>query len=234
MTPILFYGIPEGCSFGSIVALEWLGRPYRLCRIEMPEIVTGAEFRRINPVGETPALMTARGDILRESVAILNHIGAGAIEAGLAFPQGTREFDALNEALAFLNSSFFDAFGPLWHALEHGSEGAEKALLTEFGRAKVAKRHADLERMLDGRTWLAGPTRTLADAYFAGIARWANFHRAVDRADYPRVDALYRRLQQDPGVRFAHAIEHGEAAAGSGGFAGHVRLDDVLDELRAA
>ena len=24
MTPILFYGVPSGCSFGSIVALEWL------------------------------------------------------------------------------------------------------------------------------------------------------------------------------------------------------------------
>ncbi|MCR7705994.1 glutathione S-transferase, partial [Pseudomonas aeruginosa] len=35
MEPVLFYGVPHGCSFGSIVALEWLGRPYRLCRIEM-------------------------------------------------------------------------------------------------------------------------------------------------------------------------------------------------------
>ena len=36
MTPILFYGVPSGCSFGSIVALEWLRQPYHLCRIDMP------------------------------------------------------------------------------------------------------------------------------------------------------------------------------------------------------
>ena len=33
--PILYYGVPSGCSFGSIVALEWLGQPYALSRIEM-------------------------------------------------------------------------------------------------------------------------------------------------------------------------------------------------------
>ena len=41
------------------MALEWLGRPYRLCRIEMPEVVSSDDYRRINPVGETLSLLTA-------------------------------------------------------------------------------------------------------------------------------------------------------------------------------
>ncbi|MFC6980781.1 hypothetical protein [Microbulbifer taiwanensis] len=49
MTPVLFYGVPSGCSFGSIVALEWLGKPYQLCRVEMPEAATSDSYRRINP-----------------------------------------------------------------------------------------------------------------------------------------------------------------------------------------
>ena len=61
MTQILFYGVPSGCSFGSIVALEWLGRPYRHCRIAMPEVVSGPDYRRLNSVGETPTLLTADG-----------------------------------------------------------------------------------------------------------------------------------------------------------------------------
>ncbi|MBP2442684.1 glutathione S-transferase [Rhizobium leguminosarum] len=56
MSPILFYRVPEGCSFGSIVALEWSGLPYRLCRVEMPEMVSSDDYLRINPVGETPSL----------------------------------------------------------------------------------------------------------------------------------------------------------------------------------
>src|SRR5690349_5696629 len=117
MTPILFYGIPSGCSFGSIVALEWLGEPYRLSRIQMPEIVQGDAFRRINPVGETPSLKTGNGRIISESLAILNHLGTRGVDKGLGFKQGTADFDRLNQRLAFLNTSFFNAFSPLWYSL---------------------------------------------------------------------------------------------------------------------
>ena len=231
--PILFYGVPEGCSFGSIVALEWTGQPYRLCRIPMPEVVSGEAYRRINPVGETPSLMTEGGEVISESLAILNHIGARALDGGLAFPQGSREFDRLNAMLAFLNTSFFNAFSPLWYALEHGSEGAEKAALTAYGQALAAKTHAQLEALLGGHDWLLG-RRTLADAYFFGIARWADFHQAVDRRDYPGLHTLFERLRDDPAVRFALAIEHEEAARSSGGFAGHVGLEEALQLVRAA
>lgn len=227
MHPILFYGVPEGCSLGSIVAFEWTGQPYRLCRIPMPEVVSGAAYKRINPVGETPSLMTGDGAVISESLAILNHIGVGALDSGLAFAQGSREFDRLNAMLAFLNTSFFNAFSPLWYALEHGSQGAEQAALTAYGRAMVAKTHAQLEALLDGRAWLLG-RRTLADAYFFGIARWADFHRAVERRDYPGLNRLFETLKDDPGVRFALAIEHEEEARSSGGFAGHVSLQEAV------
>lgn len=74
----LFYGVPSGCSFGSIVALEWSGLPYQLCRIEMPAQCNTEEYRQINPVGETPALLYDNGKVLTESMAILNHIMAKA------------------------------------------------------------------------------------------------------------------------------------------------------------
>ena len=35
MQTVLFYGVPQGCSFGAIVALEWLQQPYYLSRVEM-------------------------------------------------------------------------------------------------------------------------------------------------------------------------------------------------------
>ena len=76
--------------------------------------------------------------------------------------------------------------------------------------------------------------RTLADAYFFGIARWADFHQAVDRRDYPGLDRLYETLKADAGVRFALAIEHGEEAKSSGGFAGHVTLEEALAEMKEA
>ena len=234
MVQTLMYGVPSGCSFGSIVALEWLGEPYRLCRVEMPEVVQSESYRRINPVGETPTLLTATGERVSESMAILNHLGARGIGKGLSFAQGTAGFDRFNQVLAFLNTSFFTAFGPLWYALEHGVEGPDRDVLRAFGAAKVAKAHADLEGILGDKEWLLGDRRTLADAYFIGIARWTKYHGVVDRRDYPRLQRLYERLEADPAVRFAHAIERGEPAISSGGFMGEISLDEVLRQQALA
>lgn len=229
-SPILFYGVPSGCSFGSLVALEWLGRPYRLCRIDMPEGFT-ADYLRLNPAAETPALITADGHALTESMAILNHIGGLGIGRGLGFAQDTRDFDRLNRMLAYLNTTFFNAFSPLWHVLEHGVEGDAGAALTQYGRDGVARAHAQLEAMLGDAPWLLGERRTLADAYYIGIARWTKYHDVVDRRDYPRLQRLYDRLEADPAVVFAHAIEEQAPATGTGGFQGHISLRDALEAL---
>ncbi|WP_141452639.1 glutathione S-transferase family protein [Pseudoxanthomonas sp. z9] len=233
-TTTLLYGVPSGCSFGSIVALEWLGLPYRLSRIAMPEEVTGDDYRRLNPAGETPTLITKDGEIVSESMAILSHLGARGLDTGLAFAQGTPGFDRLNQMLAFLNTTFFNAFSPLWHALEHGSEGAEKQVLREYGRGKVVRAHALLEQLLGDRPWLLGDRRTLADAYFVGIARWTKYHDLIDRRDYPNLQRLFDKLESDPAVIFAHAIEAGRPAVSAGGFQGHVPLHGVLGEFRRA
>jgi glutathione S-transferase len=232
MTPILFYGIPSGCSFGSIVALEWLGEPYRLSRIQMPEVVQSEAFRRINPVGETPSLKTSDGNIVSESLAIMNHLGVRGIAKGIGFKQGTADFDRLNQRLAYLNTSFFNAFSPLWYALEHDTmKPEEKQALRNYGAANVARAHHELEKMLGKDPWLLGDGRTLADAYFIGIARWTKYHNVVDRKDYPGLQALFERLENDPAVKFAHAIERGEDVKGTGGFAGHVSLEQALSEI---
>src|SRR5690606_4210535 len=205
MSPILFYGVPSGCSFGSIVALEWLGQPYRLCRIQMPEGFT-SDYLALNPVAETPVLLTAEGDALAESMAILNHVAAKGTAKGLGFPQGTRDFDRLNQMLAYLNTTFFESFSPLWHLFEHGLPDAQGAALHQYGRGKVVRAHEQLESLLGNNDWLLGGQRTVADAYFVGIARWTRYHEVVDRRDYPSLQRLFERLQADPAVEFAHAI----------------------------
>lgn len=236
MSPILYYGVPSGCSLGSIVALEWSGQPYRLARVNMPEDMQTELFATINPVRETPALLTARGDYLAESMAILNHIGAdaGALEAGISFRQGTPEFDELNRMLAFLNTTFFGAFSSLWWQLEHESDDETRRVLTEYGRVRVIHAHQALERMLGDKPWLLGEQRTLADAYFIGIARWTKYHNVVDRRDYPNLQRLFDKLEADPAVIFAHAIEQQRPATSAGGFQGEVSIVESVGFKRAA
>jgi glutathione S-transferase len=197
-------------------------------------MVSSEDYIRINKVGETPSLLLEDGRTISESMAILHHIGARAIGGGLGFAQGSEDFDRLNQMLAFLNTSFFKAFGPLWYAFEHPLEPQQKQALTAYGSAAVEKAHQTLERLLDGREWLLGNGPSLADAYFVGIARWNDFHKVVDRRQFPSLHRLYERMQQEPAVRFAHAIEHRQEAKSSGGFRGEVDLAEALGLLKQA
>ena len=86
MEPVLFYGVPHGCSFGSIVALEWLGRPYRLCRIEMPLETGERTYVRLNQARQTPTLLLEDGRALSESLAILQHLAARDLCRKLGYP----------------------------------------------------------------------------------------------------------------------------------------------------
>jgi glutathione S-transferase len=233
MEPVLLYGVPQGCSFGSIVALEWLGQPYRLCRINMPGDMQSDLYARINPVRETPALLLEDGSVLTESAAILQNLSTHGLDRGLGFKQGTREYDRLNQVIAFLNTTYFSSFGPLWRAYEMEENPPVQSVLRDVGRQLVNKAHAQLESLLADNEWLAGPRKTLADAYFIGLARWGTYHRAVAPGQYPKLDRLIARLEADPAVVFAHAIEHERPATSTGGFRGHVTLDELSPRLAA-
>jgi glutathione S-transferase len=233
MEPILFYGVPQGCSFGSIVALEWLNQPYRLCRINMPEEVHTDLYGRVNPIRETPSMMLEDGRTLSQSAAILQHIAARGAQQGLGFPAGSADYDRLIEILGFLNTTFFSAFGPLWLAYDQAEDPSVQRVLRETGKAQVTKAHAQLARLLGEREWLLGSQRTVVDAYFIGISRWTSYHKVLDQREYPNLYWLIQKLEADPAVKFAHAIEDEQPAHSAGGLRGHVSLKDLKLTLAA-
>lgn len=235
MEPVLFYGVPAGCSFGSIVALEWLGKPYRLSRVEMMEHPWDPLYARINPQFQTPALLLESGKTLTESLAILKHLTARNPVAMLGFPAGSAEDDRLNEMLAYLHTDFFSAFNPLWLAYEmEGLDEAQKAFLRTIGKEGVSKGCAYLNRSLAEREWLLGGTqRSIADAYLSGIGRWIQYHQLFDlEQQYPNLARHLQKLASDPAAIFAKAIEQGEEPI-SNNFKGHVTLDALRSRLMA-
>ncbi|TJX32211.1 MAG: glutathione S-transferase family protein, partial [Mesorhizobium sp.] len=66
-----------------------------------------------------------------------------------------------------------------------------------------------------------------------GVARWAEFHQAIEGADYPRLAALRERIQADPVVQYALAVEDGRKPVGSGACLGHVPLAEVIERFAA-
>ena len=190
-------------------------------------------YARIHPNRKTPALLLEDGTALTESAAILQNIAARGISKGLGFAQGTREFDRLNQRISFLTTTFFSAFAPLWDAYKMAGESQVKSVLRDLGRESVGDAHAQAEVILGDNEWIAGPHRTLADAYFIGLARWGTYHRAVAPGTYPRLQRLIDKLEADPAVIFAHAIEEERPATSGGGFRGHISLEELRPRLTA-
>jgi len=234
MEPILVYGFPLGSSMGLVAAFEWAGRPYRLSRVDMLADMTSDAYGRLNGRRETPVLVTDDGRVLTETMAIARWLEGGDVERRVSFDLAAPEADRMHQLMGFLNTGFTGAFSPLWVALEmEHADPTYRETLRDFGRKAVANRHAKLEAMIGATPFLAGDRPTLADALLIGVARWADFHEAIDPAAYPRLAALRRRIETDPAVHFAQAIENGEAPQGSGAFRGHVPLQDVITQFSA-
>ena len=118
MDPILLYGFPMGSSMGLVAALEWLGRPYRLCRVDMLGEMLSPSYARINPRQETPALITDQGDVLTETMAIAAWLEARDTERRISFDPLSPQADRMHQLMAFVNTGFTGAFAPLWVAME--------------------------------------------------------------------------------------------------------------------
>lgn len=229
MDPILLYGFPMGSSMGLVAALEWLGKPYRLCRVDMLGEMRSASYARINARHETPAFITEQGELLTETMAIAAWLEARDVERRVSFDPLSRKADRMHQLMAFVNTGFTAAFTPLWVAMEaDGMEPAMRSALRDFGRTKVIERHDKLEGMIDAGEFLLGDRPTLADALLAGVARWLDFHTVAERSRWPKLAALRTRLEADPAVVYATALENGDSDPGTGYCAGHVALADVI------
>lgn len=232
MEPILVYGFPAGSSMGLVAALEWLGRPYRLCRVDMLTEMREPAYRRINRRVETPALTTEEGRIVTETMAIAAWIATRDETHRVSFDPRSAEAERMHQLMAFVNTGFTGAFTPLWQAMELPEpDPALEAMLRRVGAERVIERHDRLEEMIGDTPFLVGARPSLADGVLLGVARWLDFHKVAPATRWPKLKALRDRIEADPAARFALAIENGEAPEGSGALAGHVPLAEVIERF---
>ncbi|MGL4236310.1 glutathione S-transferase family protein [Tabrizicola sp.] len=232
MEPILLYGFPSGSSMGLVAALEWLGKPYRLCRVDMLGEMREPSYARLNARHETPVLITDAGDALTETMAIAGWLEARDEDRRISFAPMSPEADRMHQLMAFVNTGFTGGFSPLWAAMEMEVPNPEvQSVLRAVGRESVIERHDKLEQMVDGGPFLLGDRPVLADAVFIGVARWLDFHQVADKARWPKLAALREQLEADPAVIFATDLENGGLTSGSGACVGHVALADVINRF---
>ena len=188
------YGTSNNKSFNTLklrVALAEAGADYELVPVDLDKgEQKHPDFLRVNPHGKVPVLVD--GDFaLPESDAILWYLGEKYPEAKLLPPPEAGE--AARQARArvlqwcdFASTTLYYAYSQYWnYAL--GAEQDRNPALAEAALGKIARGVAVMETVLATRSWLGGPTYSLADLSNASI-----------------VFALKRRLPKDPLVDAPH------------------------------
>lgn len=232
MDPILLYGFPSGSSMGLVAALEWLAKPYRLTRVDMFGEMRDTSYTRVNPRVETPVLITDKGEVLTETMAIAAWLEARDVDRRISYDPLSRDSDRMRQLMSYINTGFTGAFGPLWAAMEMETpDAATQVAWQELGRSAVIDRHDKLEGMIGDTPFLLGDRPTLADALLVGVARWLEFHEVADVARWPKIAAVRQKLDSDPAVIYATSLESGSSPAGTGVCTGHETLADVIEQF---
>lgn len=205
MALALHYG-KGSCSLVVHLVLEELGLAFEAVEVDL---AAGAQrsdaFRAINPKGKVPALVTPEGT-LTECVAILEWLldrhGDGT---WLARP-GTWARAKTMEQVATLATDVHPAFNRFFHPEHFSDDRAIQAAIKAQGAKSMSDWFAAQDAALAGPWWSGGAAPTVADLYFAVIARWGRWldPPATRR---PNIEAFLNRLSTRPAVSRALARE---------------------------
>ena len=201
---------------GLVAALEWLGQPYRLSRVDMLADMKSDAYGRLNDRRETPVLITDDGRVLTETMAIAGWLEVRDVERRISFEPTTPPCRSDASAHGFPEHRLYRRVQPLCGCARTGNGGAPayRETLRDYGRKAVAERHAQVEAMVGDQPFLVGDMPTLADAVLIGVGRWAEFHEAVDVAAYPRLESAAAANRGRPVLFFALALQNGETPVG--------------------
>lgn len=176
-------------SMAPHAVLAELDLPYELVRIEREEAQGSPDYLALNPQGTVPTLVD--GDlVLTESAAIVLHLAEQHPESGLLPAPGPGRSQVVGW-LMFLTNTVQPAF-LRWFYPERYGDGEVKEVAT----AELARLFDRIDAHLEGRTWLVGDTRTVADVFLLMLTRWGRnldpqaWERPALRAHSERTFAL--------------------------------------------
>lgn len=191
------YLTPFACSLASDIALREAGIEFEPIKVDLrtKRTARGEDYLQVNPKGYVPALQTDTGEILTESVAVLQYIADRKPEQKLAPRPDSPERYRLQEWLAFVNSEVHKPLGAFFNPMV---QEAQKQLSKEL----VAKRLGYLQDALQSRQFLMGDQFTVADCYLYTILNWTG-RFGIDLGQWPAVQSYFERVGTRPAVAAA-------------------------------
>ena len=176
-------------------ALALAGAPY-----EVVNIVKGAPpagYAEISPLNQVPALTLPDGATITESAAMCLLLAETYPDARLQIPAGDTERPEFLRWLLFLSSMLYPALMRFYFAERSTTDPGGLDNVKQAAIADSDRGFAVVDRALDGRDWLAGSDRTIADIYLLMLAYW---HPVADcpRPEWRNIVRVCETLKKDP------------------------------------
>jgi glutathione S-transferase len=202
------YYAPGSCSLVIHCLLQEMDLPFELKRVDLAKNEHhGAEYRKLNPRGKVPALVTPDG-VLTECMALVEYLcDRHDPEGALLGKPGTWQRAKTLEQIATLATEVH----PLFNRFFHQDDFADEKEIQDAVKARGADKLHAYFREQDGRLakpyWSGGDAMTVADLYFMVISRWGRWLQPPAN-EMKNIRPFYERIIARPAVARAFAAEH--------------------------
>ncbi len=198
------YSAPGTCATAMHIALEWIGEPYDVEHLDFQGMKSEA-YLKLNPAGVVPTLVDD-GEALAEGAAILLHLADKYPGAGLGPRIGDKDRQELYRWLVFISGTLHPYFWPHFMPMRFTTDEAGHDNVKAASHLLVDKALTIIDRHLEGRQWMVGDSRSVADAFLYPMASWA-YGLEKPMTEYPNIHALMTRLSSDPAVLKVHEAQ---------------------------
>lgn len=189
------YSRPGSGGFVVEAALTMAGAAYEIVRVEKASPPAG--FEKLSPLRQVPALTLPDGRTITESGAICLLLQESFPSAGLGPVAGSHERPEFLRWMFFLSSMLYPTLMRFFFCERSTTDPAGLEAVKEAAIVEADRGFAILDRALEGRDWLAGGQRSIADIYLLMLAYW---HPVADkpRDEWTNIVRLCEALKRDP------------------------------------
>jgi glutathione S-transferase len=189
------YSRPGSGGFIVEAALTMAGAPFEVVNIDRKD--PPADYFKLSPFGQVPALTLPDGRTITESAAICLYLMEEFPHAGLGPAAGAQERPEFLRWLMFLTSMLYPALMRYWFSSRCTTDPEGKPAVKAAAITDADKGFMVIDEALAGRDWLVGNGRSVADLYVLVLAHW---HPVADkpRPEWVNIVALCNRLAEDP------------------------------------
>jgi glutathione S-transferase len=202
----LYYS-PGSCSLIIHALLEEMKVPFELKKVDLNgREHHGAEYRKLNPKGKVPALVTPDG-VLTECVALIEHLcDKHDTQGRLLGKPGTWQRARTLEQIATLATEVHPLFNRFFHEDDFSDAKPVQEAVKTRGAEKLDAYFREQDGALATPYWSGAADMTAADLYFMVITRWGRWLEP-SAIGLKNIEPFFRRMTERPAVARAMKSE---------------------------